>query len=103
MEILMEPVVVVSKKQNLRYLLHYEAREKNVWTLLPPPSQLCSTSYPRLLLLCCSFFFFLLESLSVGQTRFVFCKNKKCQMLLQCAHVLKAVKWELLIVDEAHR
>lgn len=24
-------------------------------------------------------------------------------MLLQCAHVLKAVKWELLIVDEAHR
>lgn len=25
------------------------------------------------------------------------------QMLLQCAHILKAIKWELLIVDEAHR
>lgn len=26
-----------------------------------------------------------------------------CQMLLQCAHILKAIKWELLVVDEAHR
>lgn len=25
------------------------------------------------------------------------------QMLLQCSHVLKAIKWELLVVDEAHR
>ncbi|CAN0533724.1 unnamed protein product, partial [Ectocarpus sp. 12 AP-2014] len=24
-------------------------------------------------------------------------------MLLQCSHILKAIKWELLVVDEAHR
>ncbi|CAM9772077.1 unnamed protein product, partial [Ectocarpus fasciculatus] len=25
------------------------------------------------------------------------------EMLLQCSHILKAIKWELLVVDEAHR